>query len=522
MYRLLAILLCLPLCASSIHAQTDSVRTYTKEHPLVYETAGNWWPYSFTNDNGELEGFNIDLFRLLMSKLDIPYVIKTKPYPPQADLTLSLISLTNGKYRLHSRHDVLLLTQSVATPKGKAVTVKNFRDLNKSGQLVTICDSSLCFQLMTDYGWSEHAVVSSDISEAIRQLSTDETGQIVWNTLSLKWLIKHHQLDNIALTPVNMPHGEYTYMSNDQHLLDLIDRAYSELCADNALPPLEEKWFYPDDETTQTLSPEWLMNVIALLLIIALLTFLVHSFRQHQRATARQKQLSDQLKQVTDSNKVRIWIYDVKEQTFIWHDENRTATCPLEEFGRRYSREDFAQLKEALSRLINRQKDAKGHEEQEETLELKAKDPECGDNELHDFVVDITVTARDDSGMPTVILGTKKDITREHQLKRENNERSLRYWSIFYSDKAGIIQFGKDGYLLNANPKAGEMFQFDIDQSIEEHVHLNTILHTDFDDLSQVDGHRSSLNVGPDTIEYQIKTVCNDKKELIGIFVFCV
>ena len=35
----------------------DSVKTYTKEHPLVYEDAWDLWPYSFLNEDGEPVGY---------------------------------------------------------------------------------------------------------------------------------------------------------------------------------------------------------------------------------------------------------------------------------------------------------------------------------------------------------------------------------------------------------------------------------------------------------------------------------
>ena len=42
-------------------AKTDTIRTYTTEHPLIYEDAWDLWPYVFLNENGEPDGYNIDL-----------------------------------------------------------------------------------------------------------------------------------------------------------------------------------------------------------------------------------------------------------------------------------------------------------------------------------------------------------------------------------------------------------------------------------------------------------------------------
>lgn len=52
-----------------------------------------------------------------------------------------------------------------------------------------ITSTSMCYHLMRDYGWEENAIPEKDIQEVIQQLSAREEGQIVWNTLTLKWLM---------------------------------------------------------------------------------------------------------------------------------------------------------------------------------------------------------------------------------------------------------------------------------------------------------------------------------------------
>ena len=62
-----------------VAAQTDSVRVFTEEHPLVYEDAWDLWPYVFLNEHGEPTGYNIDLLKVIFKEMKIPYVIKLKP-----------------------------------------------------------------------------------------------------------------------------------------------------------------------------------------------------------------------------------------------------------------------------------------------------------------------------------------------------------------------------------------------------------------------------------------------------------
>jgi PAS domain-containing protein len=208
----------------------------------------------------------------------------------------------------------------------------------------------------------------------------------------------------------------------------------------------------------------------------------------------------------------------------VWYDKTGAPSVAFSanDFMKRYNKDDAAQLTDAIDRLVTRHKDNRGHEVQEETLELRAKDTEYGDMELHDFIVNLTILQRNRKRRPTVIVAVKRDITKEHRLKRINAERSLRYLSVFYNDESGNILFNSEGVLQNANPKASELLECDIDEMVKNRVHINDLFHTSFTNLEEADGHRGSMTTGSHTVDFQMKAIYNDKKELIGLFVFCV
>ena len=58
--------------ASPKSTNNGFARAYTEENPLVYEGVWDLWPYAFLNDNGEPEGYNVDLIHLMMKRLGIP------------------------------------------------------------------------------------------------------------------------------------------------------------------------------------------------------------------------------------------------------------------------------------------------------------------------------------------------------------------------------------------------------------------------------------------------------------------
>ena len=518
----------IPLCVS---AQEDGPGIYTREHPLVYEDALNLWPYAFKGDDGKPAGYNIDLVKQLLEELDIPYVIQLKPWGEvvsdlksrKADLTIGLSSGFSELPVLMGEQAVEQLTQSVVTPKSQSIAIKKFRDLGKAGTKVIVRDSSFCHHLMVDYGWGNNALPTEDIREAILRVDEQQEGQIVWRSLGLKWLIHHYQLKGVTLTAVNMPYGEYKFLSKDQHLLDQLDEAFIRFTEDGRLDQLDQKWFYPVQDEPQTPVWIWVLGALSLLLLILALVYLVMVRLKDTRLTAANNRLNRRLALIIETSHVRIWTYDVARHEFAWHNEDGQVACTytVEEFSRRYSQSDFETLKGAIDRLVNREKDAHGHESDNLTLELKAKDVEGGDHNIHDFVVALSVLSRDKEGNPTVIIGTKKDVTDARYLRKVNAERSLRFWSMFYNSESGVVLFDKDGCVSNANLEACEMFHCDIDQKVKEGTHLNDWFGTHFTNFDDIDGYADKHKVGDRTIEYKVRSVHDDHGGLLGLFAFC-
>ena len=491
----LAIGMLLVLNFHDLQAKPDSTcvplsrsRQYTKEHPLVYEDVWDLWPYSFLNDNGEPDGYNIDLIRLMMNRLDIPYVIKLKSADEtfrdlkegKSDLTLGLAVGYHDEYGLYGKNAVTLFTQSVVTPKSKPVQIKTFRDLGKPGMQVIVNSNSMCYHLMLDYGWGDNAIPRKDIREVIQQVSAREEGQIVWNTLTLKWLMHRYLIDNLQLTPVNMPHGEYKFMSNDQDLLDMLDEDLTKLNVSEALKPLQDKWFYP--EHLQKGTPLWVYYVTAaaLLLLLIMLVYTIsyrlQSYRLNKSNSARNRRLA----LILQTSQVHVWTYDILSNEFSWRNEKGQVayTYSMEEFSQRYSPEDFQTLKTSLDELSGKRGGGSGASIENKTikLQLRAKDIESGDTGLRDYTIVLSVLSRDKHGKPLVIIGTKKDVTRERDKQRLDEDRTLRYWSMFYTSVVGILLFDKEGRLVNINPKACEIFGYKRDDILGKCFCINNLI----------------------------------------------
>ena len=493
---------------------------YTKERPLVYEDVWDLWPYSFLNEKGEPEGFNIDLIKMLMEELNIPYVIKLKPSGEafrdlrdgRSDLMLGLQVGFHDEFGRYSENAVTLFTQSLVRPKSSPLNVHRFHDL--SNEQVIVNDSSLAHHLMVEYGWGDNALPMEDMREAIQKVSREEKGQILWNTLSLKWLMRRYHTDNLELTPVNMQHGAYKFMSNDQHLLDMLDETYTRLYSEERLTPIQNKWFYPEQQEKGI--PQWvwwLTGIIALLILVFSVYGITYRI-QARKLTANNELRNRRLALILQSSGVHIWTYDIKTQQFAWRKDDGQVdrTYDSEEFAQRYRPEDFPQLKAVLDELAESQVEP-GQAEREVTMTLPVKDSEEENADWRDHLVKLSVLTRDKHGRATTIIGTKKDISHELEQQRKDSELKMRYWAIFDSPMVGILLFDKEGQLVNINEKAREMLRWDEN---EEGLRLTAYslqsVNSKMDELIQRSGRK---------IEYETMDVTDDNHALIGVFAIC-
>lgn len=519
------------LTVTTVAAQ-DTLRTYTPEHPLVYEDVWDLWPYSFLNENGQPDGYNVDLIRIMMSEMNIPYVIKLKSKAEtlqdmregKSDLTLGISTGFHDEYAHFNTTAITLFTQSVVTPQSKPVEIKKFRDLANCSVIVK--DSSFCHHLMIEYGWEDNAVAVEDMRDAIQELSNEEDGQIVWNTLSLKWLLRRYNIENLELTPVNMPHGEYKFMSNDPHLLKQLDETYARLYSEEVFTPIQNKWFYPERLEEEPAMPVWLWYIIGVALLLFAMGALYAIFERFQIAVlnSNNRRLNRRLSLIIETSQMHVWTYRVDTQQIMLHNENGLpAYCySMEEFAKRYMPENFEDIRQALDDLLATRKtkgDTEG--EKEVTLHIKVSNSEDGNTVVRDFNVTLSVLRRQRDGSPHIIIGMEKDITEELRRKQLAEDRILRYKAIFNTNLVGIIYFNKDGYLADVNQTACGMFQWEHDDIIAQQFHLKRFLDIDNRGMDQLDGYCASLVHGDRYFEIRLKPVRSEQKKLFGAFAIC-
>ncbi len=447
-----------PGMSTNAEAQTLTLQEqYNEGNPLVYEDSWDLPPYSFLNEKGEAEGFNIDLVRMICYRLDIPLIIKLKPYDDvfedlrngSSDLCLGMYAKYRSPYGKFGRTAVTLFTHSILAPKNNPTRIHSIDDVSR--QKVIVHRGSFSHHLLKDMGLGSQAIPHEGMKEAAMQVELNGSGQILWNTMSLKWYKNKYHLDGLQLTPVDMIHGEYRFMSNNHQLLAAFDSVYNKLRADEELQPLNNKWFHP--ETAKADYTEYILYGCILLFTTFLLLIITNHIFQYfvTKINQSSQQKNMQLELILLSGKMRIWTYHIADRTFTTYRTNGTEaqTYTSGDFLGQFSQKDADKIRRAIFNLRD------GLVKQERFF--ASREVKKDHNAVHLFEMRMSVLQYD-KNVPTVIICTARDVNDEQKKQIESRNMLMRYISIFNSSSVSMVYFDADGVMVDLNDKSCEIF----------------------------------------------------------------
>ena len=484
----------------------DSTKVFSEDHPLVYEDAWDLWPYSFLNESGDPVGYNIDLLKLIMKRLEIPFVVKLKPTSEalrdlkagNADLMCGMAANFHDDFGQYGKTIIQLFTHSIVHQKGEKDIIKAVEDL--AHHRVIVHRGAFSHHMMIDNGWGNNAIPYDDMQEAIQKAHIDPKSQIVWNTMSLKWLINKFNYDNLELSPVDIDHGEYIFMSNNSDLLNKIDSIYTILNSEGQFQAIQNKWFYPELEDTGIPSWVWKIVVVLLVLIIGSLIYYGAYRLREKKMTKAINKSNKRLALILKTSKVKILIYHVANRTIttLGNDGMPTDTQPSVEYFKQTTPTDFERLKFAIESI------AKG-EKEHITLNILAKD-NAEDEDFRNFTAELSVLRKDKNGIPIDIIGTRSDVTDERLKQQKVKDMMLRYQNIFNSAMIDMIAYDENGIITDINDKALKALNKKKEDIVNAHISISDVL---------------GMDVNLDTIETlymtQIYKSSEDKRPLNGI-----
>lgn len=476
-YKIIALLVACHLSLGITLAQQnkDSIVVYNDKRPLIYEDAWDLWPYVFLNENGEPDGYNIDLLKMIFKELDIPYEIRLRPtLEAQKDLKdhkSDLMLRMDADFARHNssygRTIVQIFTHSLVKPKGQTVNAKNGKELSRYP--VIVHDKSFSHYKLKENGWAKEIIPYEDMKEAIQNVSTENNGIILWNSMSLKWLMTKYHTDNLEIIPFDFPYGEYKFFANDHHLLNQLDSVYSILRANDRLTAIQNKWFYPERQETGI--PSWIWDMVKFFTILAVGILVYYTFFKirERKMTQKINKENQRLSLIMKTSNVMFCTYNVSSQYFTVMDSSGHAerSYSLLEYSHRFDPNDFTNLTDGLRNVI---------EGKSETVTIQLKEYENNLIDSNNYTVTLSVLRRDKHKRPSIIIILKTDTTQDRMRQALIKESMLRYQSLFNSALVDMVYYDADGYISDMNTKALSVIGVDNEEIRRRKISLRDVL----------------------------------------------
>lgn len=458
-------------------AQNNNGLKYTKQDPLVYEDLWDMPPYSFMNEEGQPSGFNVDLVKEIMKRLNVPFVVKLKHTPLNfqdvangtADLTIGMKAPYHDEYGAYGRNTIVLFTQSVAMSKNDQTEIHNFDDLKD--KRIYVHRGSFSHNAMIDAGMEANAIPGDDMKALMLQIAAQDSGIVLWNTSALKELIQKNKLTNLKINAVSMKYGEYHFISRDTLLLVKMDSVYDEMVNNDEVMTLRKIWFYNEEDTESESAFVWYVTFVIGLFILVLISYNIYYRIKERRLNELNERQGKRLGLLLKSGKVTLWTYNVNKKIFniinnegTGKDEYNSKTFALF-----FPDPDFKQMTKAIERLENRE------EEQVKMMVTSNITTSNPDERLY-FDLNISVLQQEEEGMPTTLIGIMHDITNEKKRFIDNRNNLLKYRTIFNTSMADLAYYDKDGILTDINKNACETFGItDRETLIKSKTHISEI-----------------------------------------------
>ena len=476
-YKIIALLVACHLSLGITHAQQnkDSIVVYNDKRPLIYEDAWDLWPYVFLNENGEPDGYNIDLLKMIFKELDIPYEIRLRPTleaqkdlkDHKSDLMLRMDADFARHNSLYGKTIVQIFTHSLVKPKGQAVNAKNGKELSKYP--VIVHDKSFSHYKLKENGWAKEIIPYDDMKEAIQNVSTENNGIILWNSMSLKWLMTKYHTDNLEIIPFDFPYGEYKFFANDQHLLNQLDSVYSILRSNDRLTAIQNKWFYPERQETGI--PSWIWDMVKFFTILAVGILVYYTFFKirERKMTQKINKENQRLSLIMKTSNVMFCTYNVSSQYFTVMDSSGHAerSYSLLEYSHRFDPNDFTNLTDGLRNVI---------EGKSETVTIQLKEYENNLIDSNNYTATLSVLRRDKHKRPSIIIIAKTDTTQDRMRQALIKETMLRYQSLFNSALVDMVYYDADGYISDMNTKSLSVIGVDNEEIRRRKISLRDVL----------------------------------------------
>ena len=293
MIRKIILLTCLTVLCSILPTEAQWAREYTEDHPLVIVSDWEFPPYEFRNDNGEPDGYNVEVLDLILNNLKVPHRYMMQEWFQCT--TQNMITY----------YPVKVVRRKSQTP------LQSLSELKEDDTLMVKNNDYVALRIKAMHNKPFHTEYQTP-KEALSAIRSGHHAYYIWGEIPLKMKIKEYGLDSLLLDDIDIPAGELRIIGYDKELIDAIDDAYARLEQSGELQPIHDKWFNPERVHNDS-SPIALFALIGSVIAIIITLLLSRLIRARIRATTnRSEDINGMMKQALQMGNFYVFEYNIR------------------------------------------------------------------------------------------------------------------------------------------------------------------------------------------------------------------
>ena len=443
-----------------LHAQ----RKYTRENPLVVVVNSDFPPYEFVRIGNIPDGYNVEVVKTLLERLNIPY---------------NIVSVEGGQINSWFERQVadLIVNPAFTVHKAPYYTSRSILDYYKvkvasskdSPNIETAEQLRHADLILAEHDWLGQKVVTDltgdslrieymPYDEALRAIARGSNKYLLWGESQLRWKIHEmHLRDSIRVNDVTIRVGEFHFVGHDKALIDLLDDHYARMDQSGELQKIRDKWMHPE-RVLRHLPYTVIISIVLVSIFVFVLIFIYKTYRRREtEANRNADELQHMMQLALAQSDYAVMEYDIEAGRIVnTHGTMLPAQgVRLEQLMAHVSPEHQAMLFGMIGQL-------KSGKESVCAIKLKwltyIEGADSGEwRDIHGHLL----AEKDKRGKVKFIVAALKDVTDEVNEERQAKELANRFKTIFDTTLIAMSFYGKDGYLIDLNENMRRLTAYD-------------------------------------------------------------
>jgi len=456
------LVLCLLASFATLTAWADPSTKYTDKRPLIITGESDVPPYEYLSSNGTPTGHNVELLDFILNEMKIPHVFNLTEWNKatllferhEADLIITPSGIYDTAPYYNSRNNLTYYRFMVASRVGTKTITRTEQLKTAKGIVVRINDKTIPTLLNTEKDSLQ--IKEASVKDALIGVYTNKYNYFIWAEEPMKWKIRELSLtSDFTLSEINIPAKESTFAGYDQELIDQIDDLYARLEQHGQLAFIHDKWLHP--ERSHNNAPLIAVFITLAILGLALILFYVNRMIHRQLANVKlkAKDAESMMRQALSMGNFVVTEYDIKTKKLTNRHGRLLPAHGItrEQFYTSLQEQTRDETLQTYQALINGEKDFLNF------------DRYCnlGTEEAPNWVYlsGMSFAERDEHGHVRYIVSVLRDMTREHEEEKQDQELAAKYIKMFDSTLTAMSFYDKNGRLLDLNQNMRTLCEFD-------------------------------------------------------------